>query len=120
MSRRTIAAMVLAFLIPGAGHLYLRRRGWTDQDTFSIHTQAGEIRPSITGPDTCRVDMGRASLSSKDFPGTISDHLVVTPQLIKERKDDVQKLVNAWYDTLDFIKANPAEATAILFGLLLA
>jgi hypothetical protein len=27
MSRRTIAAMVLAFLIPGAGHLYLRRRG---------------------------------------------------------------------------------------------
>lgn len=52
--------------------------------------------------------------SSKDFPGTISDHLVVTPQLIKDRKDDVQKLVNAWYDTIDFIKANPAEATAIM------
>lgn len=27
MSKRTIAAMVLAFLVPGAGHLYLRRRG---------------------------------------------------------------------------------------------
>jgi diaminopimelate epimerase len=53
--------------------LYLRRRGWTDQDAFSIHTQAGEIRPSITGPDTCRVDMGRASLSSKDFPGGPAD-----------------------------------------------
>jgi diaminopimelate epimerase len=53
--------------------LYLRRRGWTDQDTFSIHTQAGEIRPSITGPDTCTVDMGRASLSSKDFPGGPAD-----------------------------------------------
>jgi NitT/TauT family transport system substrate-binding protein len=52
--------------------------------------------------------------SSKDFPGTISDHLVVTPQLIKDRKDDVQKLVNAWYATIDFIKANPAEATAIM------
>ncbi|HEY0399406.1 MAG TPA: ABC transporter substrate-binding protein [Acidimicrobiia bacterium] len=52
--------------------------------------------------------------SSKDFPGTISDHLVVTPQLIKDRKDDVQKLVNAWYDTIDFIKANPGEATAIM------
>ncbi len=49
--------------------LYLRRRGWTDQDAFSIHTAAGEIRPTITGPDTCTVDMGRASLSSKDFPG---------------------------------------------------
>ncbi len=49
--------------------LYLRRRGWTDQDAFSIETPAGEIRPTITGPESCRVDMGRASLHSKDFPG---------------------------------------------------
>ncbi|HTA14596.1 MAG TPA: diaminopimelate epimerase [Solirubrobacteraceae bacterium] len=48
--------------------LYLRRRGWTDRDVFSIQTAAGEIRPRITGPDTCRVDMGRAGLTSKDFP----------------------------------------------------
>jgi diaminopimelate epimerase len=48
--------------------LYLRRRGWTEDDEFSIHTVAGRIRPAITGPDTCRVDMGRASLVSKDFP----------------------------------------------------
>jgi diaminopimelate epimerase len=48
--------------------LYLRRRGWTDQDVFSIQTEAGEIRPTITGLDTCRVDMGRATLTSKDFP----------------------------------------------------
>lgn len=42
--------------------LYLRHRGWTDADTFSIQTAAGEIRPTITGPATCRVDMGRATL----------------------------------------------------------
>ncbi|MGC2372565.1 MAG: diaminopimelate epimerase [Solirubrobacteraceae bacterium] len=48
--------------------LYLRRRGWTDEDVFSIQTVAGEIRPTITGPDTCRVDMGCAGLTSKDFP----------------------------------------------------
>ncbi len=53
--------------------LYLRRRGWTDLDTFSIKTAAGEIRPTITGPDTCRVDMGHASLTSKDFPNGPSD-----------------------------------------------
>ena len=53
--------------------LYLRKRGWTDQDSFSIHTAAGEIKPTITGPDTCRVDMGRASLSSADFPGGPED-----------------------------------------------
>jgi diaminopimelate epimerase len=49
--------------------LYLRHRGWTSADTFSIQTAAGEIRPTITGPTTCRVDMGRARLTSKDYPG---------------------------------------------------
>jgi diaminopimelate epimerase len=48
--------------------LYLRRHGWTESDTFSIQTRAGEIRPTITGPTTCRVDMGRAALTSKDYP----------------------------------------------------
>jgi diaminopimelate epimerase len=49
--------------------LYLRRAGWTKQDEFSIQTAAGEIRPTILGPDTCRVDMGRARLRSEHFPG---------------------------------------------------
>jgi diaminopimelate epimerase len=48
--------------------LYLRRAGWTDSDTFSLQTAAGAIRPTITSPTTCRVDMGRATLRSKDFP----------------------------------------------------
>ena len=48
--------------------LYLRARGWTDADVFSIQTLAGEIRPTITGPTTCRVDMGRAATTSPDYP----------------------------------------------------
>ena len=55
--------------------LYMRRRGWTDRDSFSIHTAAGRIRPQITGPFTCRVDMGNARLSSPDFPGGPADGL---------------------------------------------
>jgi diaminopimelate epimerase len=53
--------------------LYLRRNGWTDSDVFSIETAAGEIRPTITGPATCRVDMGRAKVTSKDYPGGPQD-----------------------------------------------
>jgi diaminopimelate epimerase len=48
--------------------MYLRRRGWTERDEFAISTLAGDVRPRITGAQTCTVDMGRASLSSKDFP----------------------------------------------------
>jgi diaminopimelate epimerase len=48
--------------------LYLRRRGWTEADTFSLQTAAGEIRPTITSPTTCTVDIGRARLRSPDYP----------------------------------------------------
>jgi diaminopimelate epimerase len=53
--------------------LYLRRHGWTDADTFSIETRAGEIRPTITSPTTCTVDMGRARLTSANFPAGAAD-----------------------------------------------
>jgi diaminopimelate epimerase len=53
--------------------LYLRRRGWTEEDEFSIQTKAGPIRPTIVGPTTCRVQMGRAALRSRDFPGGPED-----------------------------------------------
>jgi diaminopimelate epimerase len=48
--------------------LYLRRQGWTGEDTFSILTAAGPITPTITSERTCSVAMGRALTSSKDFP----------------------------------------------------
>jgi diaminopimelate epimerase len=53
--------------------LYLRRSGWTADDAFSIRTAAGEVRPRITSPTTCRVDMGRARLRSPDFPSGPDD-----------------------------------------------
>ncbi len=40
--------------------MYLRHRGWTDADQFSIATVAGEIRATILSATTCRVDMGHA------------------------------------------------------------
>jgi diaminopimelate epimerase len=48
--------------------LYLRRAGWTDEDEFSILTAAGEIRPMITSANTATLAMGRASVTSPDFP----------------------------------------------------
>jgi len=53
--------------------LYLRRKGWTDTDTFSILTAAGPVTPTITSERTCSVEMGRASTSSKDFPSGDAD-----------------------------------------------
>jgi diaminopimelate epimerase len=48
--------------------LYLRRRGWTSEDRFSIETAAGELRPTITSPTTCTIEMGCARVRSDDYP----------------------------------------------------
>jgi diaminopimelate epimerase len=48
--------------------MYLRARGYTDLDEFAILTAAGPVRPTITGPTTCSVAIGRATTVSKDFP----------------------------------------------------
>jgi diaminopimelate epimerase len=48
--------------------LYLRRRGWTDADSFAIETAAGDVRPRILSDTRCAVDMGRARLQSAGYP----------------------------------------------------
>ena len=53
--------------------LYLRRRGWTEEDTFSVLTAAGPVTPTITSERTCSVAMGRATTASKDFPSGPED-----------------------------------------------
>jgi len=53
--------------------LYLRRHGWTDDDTFSIMTASGPVTPTITSERTCSVEMGRASTTSKDYPDGAAD-----------------------------------------------
>jgi NitT/TauT family transport system substrate-binding protein len=56
----------------------------------------------------------KALFTSKDFPGAIPDHLVFSADFVQSRPDDVQKLVDAWFDTVAFVKANPDEAVAIM------
>jgi diaminopimelate epimerase len=53
--------------------MYLRRHGYADSDEFAILTAAGAIRPVITGPDTCTVDVGQVATASKDFPSGSPD-----------------------------------------------
>lgn len=48
--------------------LYLRSAGWTDADTFRIITRAGPVTPTIVGPDTVSMALGRASVLSPDYP----------------------------------------------------
>jgi diaminopimelate epimerase len=53
--------------------MYLRRNGWTEDDSFTVRTAAGEIRPRIDG-DLCTMDIGRVRLRGEaDFPSGSDD-----------------------------------------------
>jgi NitT/TauT family transport system substrate-binding protein len=56
----------------------------------------------------------RAIATSAEFPGAIPDHLVVTEAMAQNRPQDVQALVNTWFDTLQWIKDNRPAAVAIM------
>ena len=88
--------------------MYLRRKGWSEHDTFSVMTAAGEIRPRIDG-EMCTMDMGRVKLRSEsDFPsggedgaGTVTSAgrdfafqfvQVGNPQVAIELDDGLQEL----------------------------
>ena len=52
--------------------------------------------------------------SSKDYPGAIPDHLVVTRKLMDERPEAVQALVDTWFETRKVMSAEPDATLTLL------
>ena len=57
---------------------------------------------------------GKALFTSKDVPGLIPDLLVAQEKAIKAKRKDFVGMIKAWYETEQFIKANPDEAAKIM------
>jgi NitT/TauT family transport system substrate-binding protein len=51
--------------------------------------------------------------SSKDYPGMVVDHLVVRRSLIKDHPEQVQALVDTWFETLAYSQRNAPQSLAI-------
>ncbi|MDG4830869.1 ABC transporter substrate-binding protein [Solwaraspora sp. WMMD1047] len=56
----------------------------------------------------------RAITTSADFPGAIPDHLVFEAAFVDEHPDEVQAIVDTWFDTLAWIAANQDAAVEIM------
>ncbi|MBA2752358.1 MAG: ABC transporter substrate-binding protein [Actinobacteria bacterium] len=56
----------------------------------------------------------KALFTSADFPGSIPDHLVFGKSFVDAHPGEVQKLVDAWFDTIAYIAQNREETTAIM------
>jgi NitT/TauT family transport system substrate-binding protein len=72
----------------------------------------GVFAPFTT--EALKLPGSRAITTSAEFPGAIPDHLVVASKLTKDRKKDVQAVVDTWFETLRWIKDNKEDATEIM------
>jgi NitT/TauT family transport system substrate-binding protein len=107
--------------------LGLQKAGLSPQDIQFIPLETGKAAAAfVSGQvDACAVfapftsqalkrPNSKELFSSKDFPGAISDHLVVNRKYIYEHPEQVQDLVDTWFTTLDYLKKNQAKSYAIM------
>lgn len=57
---------------------------------------------------------GHVLASTRDYRNLIVDCLAFTPRILRQRPDDVQRVVNALLKAIDYAKANPVEASEIM------
>ncbi|MEM6252212.1 MAG: ABC transporter substrate-binding protein [Cyanobacteria bacterium P01_D01_bin.156] len=53
-------------------------------------------------------------ITSAEYPGAIPDLLVVTQKVIDEQPEQVQALINTWFDILAFMEENPERSDEIM------
>ncbi|WP_226375298.1 ABC transporter substrate-binding protein [Effusibacillus dendaii] len=57
---------------------------------------------------------GKLLFSSADTPGLIPDLLVFREEVAKNKPEEVQKVIAAWFDALEYWKEHPDESMAIM------
>lgn len=109
------------------GHLSLLKileaGGLTINDVTIVSIPAWEIQQSMLDgrvdagvtwepylTSTAEMMGGRVLITSRDYPETIITSMTFDADAIAERPDDVQKVVAAYFDALEYIKQNPQDA----------
>ncbi|MBI5945615.1 MAG: ABC transporter substrate-binding protein [Chloroflexi bacterium] len=76
--------------------------------------QDGQIAAGITWEPyltkTAKATGGNILITSREYPETIITTMTVDAGTAAERPDDIQKIVAAYFDAINYIKANPQDA----------
>lgn len=107
--------------------LGLKKEGLSPQDIEFVPLETGQAATAFVGEQVDAVAVfapfttqalkrpnSKELFSSKDFPGSISDHLVFTRQFVDENPDKVQALIDSWFATLKHIDENRDKAYDIM------
>jgi len=105
----------------------LRKEGLTSKDINSLYMDAGDAGAAfVAGKVDAAVTWepwlskaketkhGKLLLTSKDFPGLIMDIFIVNNDIVESRKEDIKKVLRAWFKSLKYISEQPNDAGAIM------
>ena len=105
----------------------LKQAGMKPDDIEFVPLETGQAATAFVGGQVDAVGVfppfttqalkrpgSKTLFTSKEFPGSISDHLVVTRDMVEQRPEQVQGLVDSWFATLDFMAKNPDVSTEIM------
>lgn len=78
----------------------------------------GEIDAGVTWEpyltETAKLIRGKVLITSRDYPETIITTMTFDSKIVEERPNDVQAVVAAYFDAVDYIKQNPQDAYEIM------
>lgn len=109
------------------GHLsmltILEKAGLTVDDVTLISIPAWEIQQAMLDgkvdagvtwepylTSTAEMIGGRVLITSRDYPDTILTTMTFDADLVRQRPQDVQKVVDAYFEAVEYLKQNPQDA----------
>ena len=130
-SVKDLAGKTVATELGTVDHLLLltalEQSGMKESDVNFVNMTVNDAGPAfITGKTDASVlwepfqtkavteGKGKVLFSSQDTPGLIPDLLVFRENVVKNRKEDVQHIVDAWFEGLAYFEAHPDEAIKLL------
>ena len=105
----------------------LDKAGLTTQDIVLRDMEAGDVGAAFAAgkvdaavtwepwlSQAAKSSHGHVLVTSKETPGLLVDILMITPAIAKTRATDIEKIMRAWFKSLDFVKQHPEEAYGIM------
>ncbi len=78
----------------------------------------GQIDAGVTWEpyltSTAEMIGGKVLITSRDYPETIITTMTFDSNVVESRPEDVEKIVSAYFDAVEYIKQHPQEAFAIM------
>ncbi|WP_020620331.1 ABC transporter substrate-binding protein [Paenibacillus daejeonensis] len=105
----------------------LDQHGMTERDINFVNMTVNDAGPAFIAGNTdasvlwepfqtkaVNEGQGKVLFSSADVPGLIPDLLVFQEKVVQERPEDIQKIVDAWFEGLAYFEDNREEVIELL------